>query len=296
MARSQRNTKSKSPKNAERLSRRKRVELGWQNLQKSMNAERRALPLSRFAWPARFRTVIAERGWAKLGELASHDYAELLQRNLGITSIERILSVIEHELEEGPRRLGLEKQRNKKATRTLVDLWHAMLEPLPEQQRDIIERRAGFDGDRETLRGIGKAFKFSYERARQVEAMGVERLKGDPLYGVLVGALQSALKGGVVDVASLSRAAFWKGATDRTDWLRFLVQDLTGLGSVASFADRHWLSPDVTAEVNAAERAARAALAEAKQPVSDTHRLRIVRKAAASIDAAWAPILAAHLA
>jgi RNA polymerase sigma factor (sigma-70 family) len=53
----------------------------------------------------------------------------------------------------------------------------AELEQLPDRERAIIRRRFGFEGEPETLAGIGERLGLTRERVRQLERIALERLR-----------------------------------------------------------------------------------------------------------------------
>ena len=59
-----------------------------------------------------------------------------------------------------------------------LDQWHEVLSSLPDQQREIIDRRNGLStGTSETLEEIGRSHKLTRERIRQVEKKAIKRLR-----------------------------------------------------------------------------------------------------------------------
>lgn len=53
----------------------------------------------------------------------------------------------------------------------------ALLGLLPLRERDVVERRLGFNGEEETYREIGKTMGVTTERVRQIEAKAIRRLR-----------------------------------------------------------------------------------------------------------------------
>jgi len=53
-----------------------------------------------------------------------------------------------------------------------------LLNQLPAKQREVIERRFGLKGgERETLESIGKSYGICRERVRQIEKVGLVKMK-----------------------------------------------------------------------------------------------------------------------
>jgi hypothetical protein len=55
---------------------------------------------------------------------------------------------------------------------------NGLLKELPEKQRDVISRRFGLKGERETLESIGRSYDITRERVRQIEEDGLKKLRG----------------------------------------------------------------------------------------------------------------------
>jgi hypothetical protein len=54
----------------------------------------------------------------------------------------------------------------------------SLLKNLPQRAKDVISRRFGLEnGERETLEAIGKSFKITRERVRQIEESGMEKIR-----------------------------------------------------------------------------------------------------------------------
>jgi len=51
-----------------------------------------------------------------------------------------------------------------------------MLRELPERQKDVLSRRFGLKGEKETLESIGEAYGLTRERIRQIQDDGINRL------------------------------------------------------------------------------------------------------------------------
>jgi hypothetical protein len=51
-----------------------------------------------------------------------------------------------------------------------------LLKNLPERTREVISRRFGLEGERETLEAVGEAFGITRERVRQIESDGLRKL------------------------------------------------------------------------------------------------------------------------
>jgi hypothetical protein len=53
-----------------------------------------------------------------------------------------------------------------------------LLEDLPQRVKEVISRRFGLEtGERETLEAIGKSFKITRERVRQIEEAGIDKIR-----------------------------------------------------------------------------------------------------------------------
>ena len=51
-----------------------------------------------------------------------------------------------------------------------------LLKDLPERQKDVLSRRFGLRGERQTLESIGRNYDITRERVRQIEEDGLRGL------------------------------------------------------------------------------------------------------------------------
>lgn len=78
---------------------------------------------------------------------------------------------------------------------------HQLLKTLPDREREVVQLRYGLvDGKVHTLAEVGKRYKLSRERVRQIEATAIDRLKGHET--------SEALRGFLNDSGSLSNPPF----------------------------------------------------------------------------------------
>ena len=52
-----------------------------------------------------------------------------------------------------------------------------LLRDLPARQKDVLSRRFGLKGEKETLEAVGRAYGITRERVRQIEKEGLKRLE-----------------------------------------------------------------------------------------------------------------------
>jgi hypothetical protein len=55
-------------------------------------------------------------------------------------------------------------------------IFHTILESLAEKERNVITRRIGLTGNRETLQEIGDTYGITRERVRQIEDVGIKKI------------------------------------------------------------------------------------------------------------------------
>ncbi len=69
-------------------------------------------------------------------------------------------------------------QTNTLTDQNIVSYFGKVLESLSEKERNVIERRIGITGSRETLQSIGNSFKpaITRERVRQIEDAGIKKV------------------------------------------------------------------------------------------------------------------------
>jgi DNA-directed RNA polymerase delta subunit len=63
--------------------------------------------------------------------------------------------------------------------KTLID---NLLKDLPQKSQDVLSRRIGFNGKKETLEAIGKDYNITRERVRQIEKKAIETIKKSPKF------------------------------------------------------------------------------------------------------------------
>lgn len=55
-------------------------------------------------------------------------------------------------------------------------IFHTILDSLAEKERNVISRRIGLSGARETLQEIGDTYGITRERVRQIEDVGIKKI------------------------------------------------------------------------------------------------------------------------
>lgn len=66
--------------------------------------------------------------------------------------------------------------------KTLID---SIIKDLPSKSQNVLVRRIGFGGEKETLEKIGKDYGITRERVRQIEKKAIEHLKNSPKFSKL---------------------------------------------------------------------------------------------------------------
>lgn len=121
-----------------------------------------------------------------VNDLAALSFDELLKLpSFGLTSVRDLCASLHSAMREGPVDLGtaVTVQGGQKSPvadsddQSLVSLIRQSLLGLPEKDRDIVERRMGWNGEIQTLQEIGTAYGLTRERIRQLENRAVQRLR-----------------------------------------------------------------------------------------------------------------------
>lgn len=60
-----------------------------------------------------------------------------------------------------------------------------IIKDLPQKSQDVLKRRIGFSGKKETLESIGQNYGITRERVRQIEKKAIEHLKNSPKFSKL---------------------------------------------------------------------------------------------------------------
>ncbi|WP_414899731.1 sigma factor-like helix-turn-helix DNA-binding protein [Sphingomonas flavalba] len=129
-------------------------------------------------------TSVADIGKMSIPEL-------LTLQNFGRTSIRHLVSILERELAAGPR--SLDVLASQKVDDTLIEAVQRSLCTLADRERDILNRRMGFNCEPETLAEIGDSYGITRERIRQIEAKVVDRLIRMEIWDDILAAKLSAM-------------------------------------------------------------------------------------------------------
>jgi RNA polymerase primary sigma factor len=118
---------------------------------------------------------------AAVAELPADEVAELRELSRGLASLDQPVS------EDGETALGdlLASERpepiEEVATADREQRLNAVVEQLPEEERNVIQLRFGLTGDEpRTIRQTGTELGIPTERARKLEEQGLSRLAGSP--------------------------------------------------------------------------------------------------------------------
>jgi hypothetical protein len=127
-----------------------------------------------------------------VADLSEHSTTDLLRMsNFGRTSVADLLGALNAAMRDGPPDLG-----RRVAAVSDVSLLQAVRRSLlvfGTRERDILNRRIGFNGSSETLSEIGESYNITRERVRQLEAKTLARLLRDEVWGDLLARKLSTL-------------------------------------------------------------------------------------------------------
>lgn len=127
-----------------------------------------------------------------VADLGEHSTADLLRMpNFGRTSVADLLGTLTAAMRGGPPDMGRREQAISDAS--LLQAVRRSLLAYGTRERDILNRRMGFDGPAETLSEIGESYGITRERVRQLEAKTLSRLLKDEVWGDLLARKLSAL-------------------------------------------------------------------------------------------------------
>lgn len=133
----------------------------------------------------RVSNVFKRAGIEHVHDLAPLSFGELLKLpGFGLTSVRDLCASLISAMREGPINLGglVLGQGDQRAPadldeQSLISSIRQSLLGLPEKDRDIIERRMGWNGEIQTLQEIGVTHGLTRERIRQLENRVVQRLR-----------------------------------------------------------------------------------------------------------------------
>jgi hypothetical protein len=183
--------------------------------------------------------VRAEReGIRTLGDLATRSAAELQAAGWEAHAVEQLVAAIAAHQERA-------EARRRLAGEGLLPSWMALLGELTPKQRAIVVGRAGLEGQPKKLREIGRAFGFSGERARMVEAGALEKLRRERAWvRAVVRRVKAALSGGAQPLAALAADPWWAAIAARPPALDYLGERLLGgAARVIHLDGEPWLAP-----------------------------------------------------
>ena len=151
-----------------------------------------------FSWSVRSQNVMKSNNIFYLQDLLKFTGDDLLNLpNFGRKSLKEIEDFLEH------RSLSLSDSRKKKVTfiphnpddyraieeelggldnLNIIENFRQSLSKLPERERAIVKRRAGFFGEAETLEGIGRSENITKQRVGQIEQKAIDRILNTPTF------------------------------------------------------------------------------------------------------------------
>ena len=196
---------------------------GWDGLPDLVPDEVAKLPVGEFRLPKRLATYCTDQRVKTLGELITIPRSKLASnRNLGLTSLQRAEKTIRDVV------ANLDKQRAS-WSEGLLPSWEHALSQLPPNAREVILRRAGFDGPQETQQQIGDRLGVTCVRIRQIENKQLEILRRQGAWLDFVRARFAELlkrRGGAVAVRDLALERWWSGFESRPRPLDYLCKHL----------------------------------------------------------------------
>jgi hypothetical protein len=195
-----------------------------------------------------------------VGDLAAQS-AKALCEGLGDPRLARLVKAIDawHAREDAHAELG---------QLGLLEAWRALLLEQRPRQREVIIRRAGIEGQPETLQAIGDSLRRNRQRIQQIEEDALAILAGQRRFLDRVRAqVDAVLPAGAVALASLSGHPWWAAAAARPEALDYFGARVLGGGvRIVELDGVRYLARCAQADLDRAWRALCAAAADVPLP------------------------------